>query len=158
MSSYEIYLFLHILGAFLSAAGGIMGEVLNAAMRRTRSARVMLALASVGSRIPILTVTGALLAIIFGSLLVMVVPYKFSALWINISYTLWFVAMGLSAGVLGPAERNLHDLAQREVDAGRDDSPELQAAARDPKIGIVTHTLSGLLIVFLYLMVFKPGS
>ena len=34
---------------------------------------------------------------IFGSLLVMSAGYQFSELWINISYTAWFIAIGLSA-------------------------------------------------------------
>ena len=157
MSTSHIYLFLHILGAFLIAGGGILGEVVLAAARRTQSSKVALVLLTMSARIPILTITGALLAIIFGSLLVMVAGYKFSEMWINVSYLAWFVAMGLSAGVLGPAERNLHDLAKREVEAGREDSPELQAALRDPKLSIVTHTQSGLLILFLAMMVFKPG-
>lgn len=157
MSTYEIYLFMHLLGAFLIAGGGILGEVVLAASRRTQSSKVALALITAGLRAPMLTIPGALLAIIFGSLLVMSVGYRFSEMWINISYLAWFAAIGLSAGVLGPAERNLHDLAKREVEAGREESPELQAALRDPKLSIVTHTLSGLLILFLVMMVFKPG-
>lgn len=157
MSSYSIYLFLHIFGAFLIAGGGILGEVLLAASRRTQSSKVALALLTAGMRVPMLTIPGALLSIIFGSLLVMSVGYKFSELWINISYLAWFVAIGLSVGVLGPAERDLHELAKREVAAGRENSPELQAALRNPKLSIVTHTLSGMLILFLYLMVFRPG-
>ena len=157
MSTYEIYLFMHLLGAFLIAGGGILGEVVLAAARRTQSSKVALALITAGLRVPMLTIPGALLAIIFGSLLVVTLDYSFGELWINISYTAWFAAIGLSAGVLGPAERNLHDLAKREVEAGREESPELQAALRDPKLSIVTHTLSGLLILFLVMMVFKPG-
>lgn len=157
MSTYEIYLFLHLAGAFLIAAGAIMGEVVLAATRRTRSTKVALALLTVGSRVPMLTIPGALLAIIFGSLLVMSVGYSFGEMWINISYLAWFLAIGLSAAVLGPAERNLHELATREANAGREESPELIQALQDPKVRIVTHVLSGLLVLFLVLMVFKPG-
>jgi uncharacterized membrane protein len=157
VSTYEIYLFLHLLGAFLIAGGAVLGEVVLAATRRTQSSRVALALLTAGSRVPMLTIPGALLAIIFGSLLVMNVGYSFGEMWINISYLSWFLAIGLSAGVLGPAERSLHQLAQREVSAGREESPELMQALRDPKVSIVTHVLSGLLLLFLFLMVFKPG-
>ena len=116
--------------------------------------------ATIASRIPMLTIPGSLLTIIFGALLIVASNggYSFGAGWVSAAFLLWFVAVGLSVAVLGPAERKLHDLAQREASAGRAESAELIALAHDSKFGMVVHALSFLLVVFLYLMVFKPGN
>jgi uncharacterized membrane protein len=158
ISTVTVYLFLHLIGAFLLVGGSTLGEGVTAAMRRTRSTPALLALITVASRIPMLTIPGALLTIIFGSMLVSAEGFSFGALWINISYVLWLISMGLSIAVLGPAERRMHALAQREAAAGVAESPELIAAVNDPKFGMTVHVLSLLVLISLALMVFKPGS
>jgi TRAP-type C4-dicarboxylate transport system permease large subunit len=153
----HIYLFLHIFGAFMIAAGGTMGEVMVAALRRTRNPRMALALLGAASRIPMMTIPGSILAIVFGSLLVLQGGYSFGEMWINVAYVGWLAAVGLSLAVIGPRLRGLAEVASRENAAGREDSAEFAQAAADPMLRMMIHVESGLLVLFLYLMVFKPG-
>ncbi|RLT28251.1 MAG: DUF2269 family protein [Chloroflexi bacterium] len=158
VSMVTVYLFLHILGAFMIVGGSTLGEGLTAGMKRSTNAHTLLALSSVASRIPMMTVPGALLAIIFGTLMIPLYGFSHSAIWINISYTLWIISAVLSVAVLGPAMRNMHALAQRDAAAGTEASAELLAAVKSPRFGMTVHTLSLLVLIFLVLMVFKPGN
>lgn len=157
ISTVTVYLFLHILGAFMMMGSSTLGEAMTAAMRRTTNTHTLLTLTTVASRIPMMTITGALLTIIFGSMLI---PdrYSFGALWINVSYTLWIISAVLSVAVLGPAMRKMHALAERDAAAGAEASSELVAAVTAPRFGMTVHVLSLLVLIFLALMVFKPGN
>ena len=158
MTADRIYLFVHILGAFMIMGGATVGAFLNAAARRTSRTEQLELLLRIGNRIPMVTAPGALLAIVFGSLLVMPRGHNFGEAWISASYLAWIVAMGLSAAVLGPAERAAHGLALKELEAGRTESEALAAAVNAPRIRITSHILEALVLVFLYLMVFRPGA
>ncbi len=158
MTTIQILLFFHILGSFMIAAGAGLGEVTLAGMRRSRSTTAILALANAGSRVPMLTITGALITIITGSWLVSVTGQSFGAPWVSVTYLVWILSMALSAAILGPAETKLHALAVSENAAGREESPALIAAVADMKVMITTHVLSLMVIVFIALMVFKPGA
>lgn len=158
VSTLTVYLFLHILGAFLLMGGSVLGEVSVAAMRRSTNAHVLLTLATLTSRIPLMTIPGALLTVVFGTLLIPLYGFSHSAMWLNVAYVLWIISMALSVGVLGPAERKLHALAQRDAAAGNEASAELIAAVNNGKFRMVVHLLSLMVLVFLVLMVFKPGS
>ena len=158
MTKYEWLLFLHLVGAFLIAMGSGLGTGLYVAMRRTRSVRTLEALLRVGGMVPMITIPGALLAIIFGTWLVQDVQgFDFEQFWIWSAYVMWILAMGLSAAVLGPAEKKAHQLAEREIAAGRDESPALQAQIENPLFLGVTVALNVLVVLFLATMTFKPG-
>jgi uncharacterized membrane protein len=158
VSQLQILLFLHILGAFMIAAGAGLGEVVIAGLRRTRSTTAILALLNAGSRVPMMTVPGAVIAIVFGSALVTGTGHSFSETWLSLAYLGWIVSAVLSVAVIGPAQRKLHALAEAELAAGREESPALIEAARNPRMAMASHTLGALLVVFLVLMVFKPGA
>ena len=158
MSQIQILLFLHILGAFMIAAGSGLGEVVIAGLRRTRSTAAILALLNAGARIPMMTVPGALLAIVFGSWLVTATGHSFGELWLSLAYLGWIISAVLSVAVIGPAQRKLHTLATAELAAGREESPALLEAVRAPAMAMASHALGALLLLFLYLMVFKPGA
>lgn len=158
ISTVTVYLFFHLLGAFLITGGSTLGEALTAAMRRSTNAHTLLALTNIASRIPMLTISGALLTIVFGTLLIPAEGFSHSALWINISYTLWIISAVLSVAVLGPAMRKMHTLAERDAAAGAEASTELRDAVTAPRFGMTVHVLSLLVLIFLALMVFKPGN
>ena len=157
MSTVQLLLFFHLLGAFMIAAGAALGEVLLAAMKRTRNTEALAALVKAASRVPMLTIPGALIALVFGSALVSQAGYKFSELWISLAYLAWIVAIALSGSVLGRAERRWKALAASELASGRAESPALAEAVADPTVSIVTHVLGAFVLLFLFLMVFKPG-
>ena len=158
VTKYEWLLFLHLVGAFLIATGSGLGTGLYVAMRRTRSVRTLEALLRVGGIVPMITIPGALLAIIFGTWLVQDVQgFDFEQFWIWSAYVMWIAAMGLSAAVLGPGEKRAHALAEQEIAAGRDESPALQAMIEAPLFLGVTVALNVLIVLFLATMTFKPG-
>jgi uncharacterized membrane protein len=150
--------FLHLLGAFMIAAGVGLGEIVVAGIRRSRSTAAILALLNAGSRVPVLTIPGALIAVVFGSWLVRVTGHGFGEVWLSISYLLWLIAIGLSFAVLVPTQRRLHALAEAELAAGREESHALLAAVQASKMAMASHAIAALLILFLVLMVFRPGA
>ena len=158
ISTATVYLFLHILGAFLIMGGSTLGEAVTAAMRRSTNAHTLLTLTLVASRIPMMTISGTLLTIIFGTLLIPFSGGTHQSLWINISYMLWIISAVLSVAVLGPAMRKMHALAERDAAASSEASSELLAAVTAPRFGMTVHVLSLLVLIFLVLMVFKPGN
>ncbi len=158
MSQLQILLFLHILGAFMIASGVGLGEAVVAGIRRARSTTAILTLLHAGSRIPMMTIPGGIFAIVFGSWLVVVTGRSFGEPWLSAAYVAWLLSIGLSVGVIGPAERRLLALAEAELAAGREESPALLEAARDNRMAMASHALGVLLLLFLILMVFKPGS
>ena len=159
MTADKIYLFLHILGAFMIVGGAVGGALLYAAMRRTTEVAQIELLLRISLRVPMITIPGALIAIVTGSLLAMKLGLNMGAPWLSASYTLWFIAMALSAAVLGPAEKAAHALAVKELADGKQTaSAALAAAIASPRIRLVNHLLDGSLLVFLYLMVFRPGA
>lgn len=154
----QIFLFLHLLGALMLAAGSGLGEVAVAGMRRTRSTAAILALLNAGSRVAYLTFPGSLLAIAFGSALVTATGNSFGAMWISIAFLAWGIAVSTSVAIVSPALRRLHALAEAELAAGREESDALIAAIRESKLAMASHLLSAMLLLSLVLMVFKPGS
>jgi uncharacterized membrane protein len=158
VANEEILVFLHLLGAFMIAAGVGLGEIVLAGMRRSRSTAAILALLNAGSRVPMMTIPGALIAVVFGSWLVVRTGHRFGEVWLSISYLAWLLAIGLSATVLSPAQRRLHALAEAELAAGREESPALQTAVRESKMAMASHAIAAMLILFLVLMVFRPGA
>ena len=157
MQTYEVLLFLHLIGAFMIVAGAAIGTAVLLVMRRTRSTRMLNEMLRLERLSPMLTIPGALIALVFGTWLVTEANYQFSEAWISLSYLLWFVALGLSAGVLGRSSARAHAIATRELAAGREESPELIAAVLDPKVTTVMNVLHVITLLFFALMVFKPG-
>ena len=138
-------------------AGAAIGTTVLLVMRRTRSTRMLNEMLRLERLSPMLTIPGAVIALIFGTWLVTEMNYQFSEAWISLSYLLWFVALALSAGVLGRSSARANAIAKRELAAGREESPELIAAVLDPKVTTVMNVLHVLTLVFFALMVFKPG-
>lgn len=160
MSTFEVLLFLHILGALLIAAGAGVGGATGIAMTRTDSVRAIGLLARVARRAErIVIVPGALLTIVFGTWLVAKYDFHdFDEAWISGAYVLWVVAMGLGTGVLGPFLRRIDERAAQLEAEGVETSAELRAMASAPRGMITGNALHLVILALLYLMVFKPGA
>ena len=100
---------------------------------------------------------GALIAILFGSLLVDEAGFEFGDSWLTLAYVFWVVALGLDHGVLIPFNRRLRRRAQGLVDEKVEESAELMAEAGLMRTMLVALALDGSLVIFVYLMVAKPG-
>ncbi len=158
LTAEKIELFLHIAGAFMIVGGTIALSLLYAAMRRTKDPAQLELLLRLAGRTSMITLPGALLAIITGSLLAATQGLNFGAQWISSSYTLWFISVAVSAAVLGPALSAARTLAASELAAGKRESQAVADAVGATKIRLVVRFLEISLLLFLYLMVFKPGA
>jgi uncharacterized membrane protein len=88
--------------------------------------------------------------------------WKVSQTWVWLSVVLYVVALGLSHGVMIPTVKRMGVL-MRETLAGPPPAggPPPQAAemeALGKKLGVVGPVLNLILVVILFLMVFKPGG
>jgi uncharacterized membrane protein len=150
----------HIVGALLLAGGALTATALGvyaSAGTSTHSIRFAADLQTKADRFMI--TPGAVIAIIFGVLLVLDSDIiEFSDAWISAAFVLWFIAGGLGSGVLTPHAKRVRDQADRLIGQGVADSAELQAQFGSPRAKAIGVALNLLLIVFVYLMVAKPGA
>lgn len=157
MSTYEWYLFGHLLGAFLllAAAGLTTGTAI--AVSRTNSARTAVTLLDL-MRMSELIVTsaGAILVLVFGILLIDEADYSFGDGWISAAFALYVLLLAVDHGFLMPRNRRSRRLADSLGDAPVND--ELRGMLTDPVTTAVGVGLDVGLIVFLWLMIAKPGA
>lgn len=87
--------------------------------------------------------------------------WEFGQTWVWLSVVLFVVALGLSHGVMIPASRRL-GAVMREMSASpppagepRPQAAEMQALGQ--RLGVVGPVLTIIMVVILFLMVWKPG-
>ena len=151
----NLFLFLHLLGAFCFFAGGaVVGVLQLAAIRSERPSQVYayLRLAPVGVA---LVGTGALLTLVFGIALAEHEGLGLSPVWIQAALGLWVAAMVLGA-FGGRTARHARHLAEKLASEGDAPSPELRAmvAARGPLWA--SYASFVLLLAIVVLMVWQP--
>ena len=159
MSLREVLLFLHIVGAFLLVAGAGASTALGVRMGMTTSTQAIAIMSGLQHRVEtFVTIPGAVVVIVFGSWLVDEAGYNFADGWIVAAYVVFVLALGLGTGVLTPMVRRLHEHANELVGRGVAESEELRAEADSPRKKIMGMVLNLSFLVFLYLMVAKPGA
>lgn len=152
---YNVVLVLHILASIIGFGGmfiaGFYGNE-----SRNLPGREGLALAQttlkVTGRIP----TVAVCAVpILGILLILMSEdaIKFSAMWVSLSFLLYFVLMGLATGVQVPTIRKMV-----AIRAGAEGAQSAAVQAMGRKAATVGAIVNVLWVVILFLMVFKPGQ
>ena len=151
---YNLVLVLHILAVIIGFGGMfIAGFYGNEA--RDRPGREGLIIAEttlkVTGGIPTVAVTAVP---ILGILLILMSDdaWKFSELWVSLSFLLYIVLVGLATGVQVPAIRKM--VAMR---SGADGAQSGQMQALGKKAATVGAIVNVLWVVILFLMVFKPG-
>jgi len=153
----NLFLFLHLLGAFCFFAGGaVVGVLQLAAMRQERPSQIhaLLRLAPFGAA---LVGTGALLTLGFGIALAEHEGLGLSPAWIQAALGLWVAAMALGA-LGGRTARHARHRAQNLAAEGDLPSPELRSmvAARGPLWA--SYASFALLLAIVVLMIWQPGS
>lgn len=140
---YNIVLLLHILSAVVAFAPAFVWPIVNVQTRK-RGVQVP---AEVAGQVPVNNVIihgPALVATgVFGILLVVLSDevWEFSQAWISAAFVVWFAILAVLFGLLVPAER--------KAAAG-----DAAAAKKGAMFGGIIHLL---LVVMLYLMIWKPG-
>lgn len=157
VSTYQLYLFLHIAGAFLllAATGATTGAGI--ALGRTRNASTAATLLRM-MRMSELVVRsiGAILVIVFGSLLVGVTNHSWGEPWLSAALTLVVISLALGHGYLMRQLTGSLRIAERLGEGPL--SPELEARVKNPVPAIIGTALDLMFFVILWLMIVRPGS
>lgn len=152
-------LILHILGVFLIVGGVGIATALGIKASKSRSPGTLAELSGLSIVAERYVITpGAVLALVAGTVLVHKSGHTFGEFWLIAAYVLWITAISLGWLVLGPHNSRLHEHAKQLVASGVDVSDELQKEAAAP-VGMIFGLVQNvILLVFIYLMVARPGS
>jgi uncharacterized membrane protein len=160
---YKIVLILHILTAIVGL-GAVMLNGLYAAQLRSRPAAEALAIAETNFKVSKVAEYFIYAIPVFGIGLVFMSDnvIEFDQTWIWLSLVLYVVALGISHGVLMPTEKKIHALMREMVAAGPPSGgPPPQAAQLQElgkRAGAAGGTLNLIVVVIVFLMVWKPGG
>ena len=165
--TYKLVLVLHILSAIIGFGAvflnGIYGQ-----QAKTRKGREGLAISQANFLVSNIGTYFIYAVFVFGILLVLLSDesWKFEQFWIWGSMGLYIIGLGLSHGVLLPNVRRMQALMSELVEAGRPPAGAATAGpppqvveleARGRRVGVTGTTLNLLVVVILFLMVWKPG-
>lgn len=157
MSTEDWYLFGHLLGAFfLLAATGLTTGAAIAAGRATAANTVVTLLDLQLRSERFVTSVGVILTVVFGSLLVNEAGYSFGDAWISTAYTLIILGLALDHGFYLRKVK-----AARELAVSLGNGPvtvELRDRVNDDRARLAGIALVLLWVVFLWLMIAKPGA
>jgi TRAP-type uncharacterized transport system fused permease subunit len=163
---YRLVLLLHILTAIIGFGAVFLNALYGRAAERRKGAEG-LAIAETNFDVSQMAGYFVYAVPVLGILLVLMSDkfYEFSQIWISVTFVLYIVALGLSHGVLRPNVKKMHAL-MRELVAMGAPAPG-GAAGRPPQVdeieqrartvGTTGAVLNVILVVILYLMVWKPG-
>ena len=155
---YPTLKMLHLLSVVLLTAGTALGATTSIMARKTTKTRELAVIGQFARRVPVMTGTGSLLAMITGSLLVWAVGFGFGTPWVIAAYVTWLLAVILSGAVLGRKMAAAGPLLAKAIATNAEEAPEFQKAFDDPTFKMTQRILEALILVFFFLMIFKPGT
>jgi uncharacterized membrane protein len=163
---YDLLLFLHIL-AVVVGFGSVMLNGVYAAKAKRAGGREGVAIAETNTFVSDKVAEPFIYAVfVLGILLVLVGDevWEWDQAWINISMVLYIIGIGLSHALLRPTVKKLNALTAQLAAAGPMPAaggppPEVaEVEALGKRAGLVGAILNVILVVIIYLMVFKPGG
>lgn len=157
MTTYDVALFFHLLGAFVFVAGTIVaGVAFETARRKTTPAEIALLLGL--SRIGVLLLgVGTLLLLGFGLWLVHLGAWGYGAGWVDAALGLLVATIFLGA-LGGQKPKQARKLATRLAADNGPLSAELRALLSDRTTLTANYLSALMLLAIIALMVFKPGA
>lgn len=157
MTTYEVYLFGHLVGVFLLLGAAGLSTGAGIALAQVTSARTVVTLTSMIRLSELIgTTAGTVLAVLFGLLLVDEAGYSMGDPWISAALTLVIVVLAIDHGFLMPRNKKAGKMAEALGDGPV--SKELSTHLNDPKTTAAGALLDISMLVFLWLMVAKPGA
>lgn len=159
MSRYETLLFLHILAVFfLIGAAGIStaAGVATGRLDRVRTSAFMLDLQHRTEWF--VTLPAAIVVLLAGLMLVESTTYSISDAWILSAIVLLVLTLVLDFAGLIPANRRARRVATRLISEGTEVSDEVRRVAGAPLTVAMGVALDLVFVVFLWLMIAKPGA
>jgi uncharacterized membrane protein len=163
---YKFVLLLHILTAIIGF-GAVFLNALYGRAAEERKGVEGLAIAEVNYDVSLVAGYFIYAVPVFGILLVLMSDklYDFSQVWISLAFLLYIVGLGVSHGMLRPNVKKMNALMRELVAMGP--SPAGAGAGRPPQVdeierrgravGTASAILNLILIIILYLMIWKPG-
>ena len=155
---YHPLLMLHLLSVVLLTAGTALGATTSVMAKKTTSTRELAVIAQFARRVPVMTGSGSFLAMITGTLLVWAVGFGFGTPWVIATYVTWLLAVILSGAVLGRKMAAAGAHLAKAIETKAEEAPEFQKAFLDPTFRMTQRILEILVLVFFWLMIFKPGT
>ena len=167
---YRVVLLLHILTAIIGFGAVFLNALYGRAAER-REGVEGLAIAEANYDVSQVAEYFIYAVPVFGILLVLMSDagghkvYEFSQAWISMSFLLYIVGLGLAHGVLRPNVKKMHALMRELVTGppggggGGGRPPQVDEIERRARtVGRTSAALNLLLVVILYLMIWRPGS
>jgi uncharacterized membrane protein len=155
---YNTLLFLHILGVFLIVGGAAVATAVGIKASKTSHTRTVAVLSTLSIAAERYVITpGAVLALVAGTFLVHRSGYTFDQFWIVAAYVLWVTAISIGWLILGRHTSRLNRHARELMAQGVEQSDELQKEAAAPVGQVFGGVQNVILLLFIYLMVVKPG-
>lgn len=153
MSRYEIWKFLHVVGAMVWVGGSIVFLVLSARAGASKDpaeqGRIGQLALWTGTRI---FTPAAIWVLILGIVMVLDGPWEFSDAWIGLGLLGVLVTLGIGMGILA---RNGRKIGPAMMERGPDDPVTKRLVSRQRSFAILNGVL---LIAVVFDMVVKPGS
>jgi uncharacterized membrane protein len=163
--SYDLVLLLHILAAIIGFGAVFLNAIYGAQVRAKRGAEG-LAILQANFLVSKIATYFIYAVFILGFLLVLMSDdvWGFGDTWVWLAMLLYVVGVGLSHGIQQPSVRRMIDLMEDMEAAGPpaagSGGPPPQAAEMQElgkRLGVTGAALNILMVLVLYLMVFKPG-
>ena len=155
---YPTLKMLHLLSVVLLTAGTVLGSTTGVLARRYTTTRELAIIAQFARRAPVMAGSGSLLAMITGTLLVWAMGFGFGTPWVIAAYVTWLLAVILSGAVLGRKMAAAAPHLAKAIETKAETAPEFQKAFLDPTFKMTQRILEILVLVFFFLMIFKPGT
>ena len=164
--TYKFVLVLHLLSAIVGF-GAVFLNAIYGQQARARKGREGLAISEANFLVSEVGTYFIYAVFVFGVLLVLLSSeaWKFEQFWIWGSMGLYIIGLGLSHGVLRPNVRRMQGLMRELSEGGpppgaASGGPPPQVAEleeRGRRVGVTGATLNVILVLILFLMVWKPG-
>ena len=157
---YSIALLVHIVAGVVLACGNAAALASTVFARRTvEPATILTLLRMHRAVVNALVIPGAIAVLASGLWVTAPAGVDLGAGWMIASFVIWVVALVIGVAILVPEQGRAIDAATRLVAAGATEGDEeLRKHVAAPAIVIGEWAQQGLILVFLYLMVFQPGG
>lgn len=164
-ASYDLVLLLHVLTAIIGF-GAVFLNGIYGAQAKARRGTEGLAIAQANYLVANVALYFIYTVFVTGLVLVLMFDgWGFGDTWIWLSMVLYLVGVGLSHGVMRPNVSRMIALMKEMAGAGppaagaEGPPPQvIEMEERGKRVGATGATLNVLLVVILYLMIFKPGG
>ena len=159
MSKEHIYLFGHLVGVFLLVGAAGFSTMAGILTSRSTNLKLSVLLLDMQRQTELfVTSLGALITIVFGSLLVSPSGNDMADAWLSAAFALIIVVLALDHGVLMRANRKARARAADLLAKGTTESGEPAAIMGAPLVTAVGIALDLSFVVFLWLMIYRPGA